>query len=358
MGYHATSWILRMFDMLPRSMFAVNILVYFLLGILLGGILCFFLAPYLFLAVMQVIAWAERRLQRLPTQDVFWGSLGLIIGLIIANLLALPFYRLPWIGQFLPILSSAVFGYLGVSIAVKKREEIFSWGTVLTAFRQKMTHSKKHSASANVNENKVLCACKILDTSVIIDGRIADIVETGFLEGVLVVPTFVLEELQHIADSSDSLKRNRGRRGLDILNKMQKQPDIDILIDEHDLDDDLEVDSKLVKLAQMLDGKVLTNDYNLNKVAELQGVEVLNINELSNAVKSIMLPGEEMRITIVKEGKEHGQGVAYLEDGTMIVVDGGRRFIGQMVTITVTSVLQTAAGRMIFARTKSLERIV
>lgn len=358
MGYHATSWILRMFDMLPRNTFAVNILVYFLLGILLGGILCFLLAPYLFLAVMQVIAWAERRLQRLPTQDVLWGSLGLIIGLIIANLLALPFYRLPWIGQFLPILSSAVFGYLGVSIAVKKREEIFSWGAVLTAFRQKMTHSKKHSASANVNENKVLCACKILDTSVIIDGRIADIVETGFLEGVLVVPTFVLEELQHIADSSDSLKRNRGRRGLDILNKMQKQTDIDILIDEHDLDDDLEVDSKLVKLAQMLDGKVLTNDYNLNKVAELQGVEVLNINELSNAVKSIMLPGEEMRITIVKEGKEHGQGVAYLEDGTMIVVDGGRRFIGQMVTITVTSVLQTAAGRMIFARTKSLERIV
>lgn len=167
-----------------------------------------------------------------------------------------------------------------------------------------------------------------------------------------------MEELQHIADSSDSLKRNRGRRGLDILNKMQKQQDIEILIDEHDLEDNLEVDSKLVKLAQLLDGKVLTNDYNLNKVAELQGVDVLNINELSNAVKSIMLPGEEIRITIVKEGKEHGQGVAYLEDGTMIVVDGGRRFIGQMVTIIVTSVLQTAAGRMIFARTKSLERIV
>ncbi|HHY05143.1 MAG TPA: TRAM domain-containing protein, partial [Thermoanaerobacterales bacterium] len=194
---------------------------------------------------------------------------------------------------------------------------------------------------------------KILDTSVIIDGRIADICKTGFIEGTLVIPNFVLEELRHIADSSDTLKRNRGRRGLDILNKIQKELNIDVDIYEGDFEDINEVDSKLVKLAQVLDGKIITNDFNLNKVAEFQNVQVLNINELSNAVKPVVLPGEEMVVQVIKDGKETGQGVAYLDDGTMIVVDGGKKHIGETIGVMVTSVLQTAAGRMIFARPKT-----
>lgn len=193
---------------------------------------------------------------------------------------------------------------------------------------------------------------KILDTSVIIDGRIFDICQTGFVEGPLVIPSFVLDELRHVSDCSDSLKRTRGRRGLDILNKIQKELPIEVQIWEGDFPEINEVDSKLLKLTQKLDGKVLTNDYNLNKVAEVQGVTVLNINELSNAIKPVVLPGEDMKLTIVKDGKESGQGIAYLDDGTMIVVEGGRKYIGEEIDVTVTSVLQTAAGRMIFAKQK------
>ena len=201
-------------------------------------------------------------------------------------------------------------------------------------------------------------APKILDTSVIIDGRIADICKSGFIEGDLVIPGFVLEELRHIADSSDLLKRNRGRRGLDILNKIQKELEFKVQICERDYDDIAEVDSKLVRLAQDMKGKILTNDFNLNKVAELQGVTVLNINELANAVKPVVLPGEEMEVHVIKNGKEAGQGVAYLDDGTMIVVDGGKRHIGETIGVLVTSVLQTAAGRMIFAKPKTEEKVL
>jgi len=189
----------------------------------------------------------------------------------------------------------------------------------------------------------------ILDTSVIIDGRIADICETNFIEGRLIVPVFVLKELQHIADSEDSLKRARGRRGLDILNKIQKSKKIEVRIHNEDFEDIREVDSKIIRLAKVITAKVLTNDFNLNKIAELQGVKVLNINELSNALKPVFLPGEEMEIRITKEGKEYNQGVAYLDDGTMIVVDNAKQLIGQSIHVVVTSVLQTSAGRMIFA---------
>jgi len=192
----------------------------------------------------------------------------------------------------------------------------------------------------------------VLDTSVIIDGRIFDICKTGIVEGTLVIPGFVLQELRHVADSADSLKRNRGRRGLDILNKIQKELDVPVKVDERDYEDMAEVDAKLLRLAAELNGVVVTNDYNLNKVAAVQGVLVLNINELANAVKPVVLPGEEMVVTILKDGKEAGQGVAYLDDGTMIVVDGGRRYMNETVEVTVTSVLQTAAGRMIFAKLK------
>ena len=199
---------------------------------------------------------------------------------------------------------------------------------------------------------------KILDTSVIIDGRIFDICKTGFVEGPLVIPAFVLEELRHIADSSDALKRNRGRRGLDILNQIQKELDIPVRIYEKDIDDVQEVDSKLLKLGQILKGMVITNDYNLNKVAEFQGVPVLNINELANALKPVVLPGEEMLVQVIKDGKEMGQGIAYLDDGTMIVVDGGKKYVGESIDVLVTSVLQTAAGRMIFAKPKAMDRVV
>ncbi|HHU92511.1 MAG TPA: TRAM domain-containing protein, partial [Halanaerobiaceae bacterium] len=199
---------------------------------------------------------------------------------------------------------------------------------------------------------------KILDTSVIIDGRIADVAKSGFVEGTLIVPEFVLEELRHIADSSETLKRNRGRRGLDILKQMQKEPHVNIQILTQDFDDIQEVDSKLVKLAQIMDARIVTNDFNLNKVAELHGVRVLNINELANAVKPIVLPGEEMNVKVIKEGKEDGQGVAYLDDGTMIVVDDGINFMNQRVSVLVTSILQTAAGRMIFAKPNAKKQIV
>ncbi len=193
---------------------------------------------------------------------------------------------------------------------------------------------------------------KVLDTSVIIDGRVADLCETRFLEGTFLVPHFILDELQHIADSSDSLKRARGRRGLDILNKIQKMGDVDVRIIDEDFPQVKEVDAKLVVLAKKMNAKIVTNDLNLNKVAELQGIRVLNINELCNALRPVVLPGEAIRVFVLKEGKEAGQGVAYLDDGTMIVVDNARRYIGKNIDVVVTSVLQTTAGRMIFTRLK------
>jgi uncharacterized protein YacL len=196
---------------------------------------------------------------------------------------------------------------------------------------------------------------KILDTSVIIDGRIADVCETGFLEGPFIIPQFILRELQHIADSPDPLKRNRGRRGLEILNRLQKQSDLEVRISDQDFPKLPEVDAKLIELAKRINGRIITNDFNLNKVAELLGLTVLNINQLTNALKPIVLPGETIHIQILKEGKEPGQGVAYLDDGTMVVVEEGRRIIGKELDVVVTSVLQTTAGRMIFARPKDEE---
>jgi len=357
LGYQGANYILHLLDFWPQRSLEVTVFGWSA-GIVLGGGLAFLLTPFLIDWLLQLVSWAEVRLQKVPPQEMVSGAIGLIVGLIIANLLVLPFSKLPVVGPFLPFLSSILFGYLGMSVAIKKREEIVNFPSLFPKLKDKMNPLKTKLAARSEEKLENLVACKILDTSVIIDGRIADISETGFLEGTLVVPSFVLEELRHIADSSDALKRNRGRRGLDILNKMQKQEGINIKIYEDDLDDGLEVDSKLVKLAQILNGKILTNDYNLNKVAELQGVGVLNINELANAVKAIVLPGEEILISIIKEGKEPGQGVAYLEDGTMIVVDGGRKFIGELITIVVTSVLQTAAGRMIFAKPKGMEKVM
>jgi uncharacterized protein YacL len=235
----------------------------------------------------------------------------------------------PWVY----VLLTCILGYLGLVIGSKKSEELsFSpFGT------------QKGARQSD---------CRILDTSVIIDGRIADICETGFVEGTLITPRFVLDELQHIADSSDSLKRSRGRRGLDILNRMQKSVGVNIEVVDQDFPKIKGVDGKLIALAKKMGGKIITNDFNLNKVAELQGIKILNVNELANALKPVVLPGELMTVKVIKEGKEPGQGVAYLDDGTMVIIDNAVRHQGETVEVIVTSVLQTTAGRMIFSELK------
>ncbi|MDD5167357.1 MAG: TRAM domain-containing protein [Syntrophales bacterium] len=263
----------------------------------------------------------------------------MIIGLLIAFLLAygLNFVSairenqaiLPWVYTTL----TGIMGYLGLVLGSKKIEELKFFGS---------------------SQAKQVSEMRILDTSVIIDGRIADICETGFVEGTLTVPRFVLDELQYIADSGDSMKRSRGRRGLDILNRMQKSAGIHIDIIDQDFPRIKGVDAKLIALAQAQSGRIITNDFNLNKVAELQGIKILNVNELANALKPVVLPGESMTVKIIKEGKEPGQGVAYLDDGTMIIVDHAQKFQGQVVEVNVTSVLQTTAGRMIFSEMKGL----
>lgn len=309
---------------------------------ILFGLIFFLLSPYIYKGITKLIEYAEKSIQKLSASEIIFGAVGVIIALIITSLVGMPLNRIekiPVVGQVLFILFNIIGAIIGADVAIKKKEDIYN----IIASMKKAPKDKKAKTKA---------IAKVLDTSVIIDGRIFDICETGFVEGPLVIPNFVLDELRHISDSSDSLKRNRGRRGLDILNKIQKELAIEVQIWEGDFPEIAEVDSKLLKLAQKLGGKVVTNDYNLNKVAEFQGVPVLNINELANAIKPVVIPGEEMRIPIIKDGKESGQGIGYLDDGTMIVVEGGRRFIGEELDVTVTSVLQTAAGRMIFAKQK------
>lgn len=328
------------------------------------GIIGFLVAPFSIRSFIALMRWMDSRLTRVPTNDLMGGAIGGIIGLIIASLFSNAFVSIRFFGPLIAVLLSLFLGYLGLTIGMKRKEDVLGFLNFFPRFRDRGDkadkadkHKDKEGKEGKVSRPLESVSYKILDTSVIIDGRIADIVKTGFLEGVLLIPSFVLEELRHIADSSDLLKRNRGRRGLDILNQISKETVIKVHIHEQDFEDINEVDSKLVRLGQVLGSPLLTNDYNLNKVAELQGVKVLNINELANALKPIVLPGEEMLVQVMKEGKEPGQGVAYLDDGTMIVVDMGRRFMGQNVVVLVTSVLQTAAGRMIFAKPKtSLEK--
>jgi len=323
-------------------------IAFIILGSVISGLIGFFIAPIFVKYLWDYTTRVERRLHKTPVQDIIIGSFGLILGLVIANLLSAPLARFPGLGVFLPTVSSILLGYLGLSVALKKKDELLG---LLNLF------PRLGSGREKIERGGV---AKVLDTSVIIDGRIADICQSGFIEGTIIIPSFVLQELQHIADSSDLLKRNRGRRGLDVLNRMQKELNVKVQIYERDFPGHLEVDAKLVRLAKLLDAKIITNDYNLNKVAELQGVPVLNINELANAVKPVVLPGEEMNVHVIKDGKEFGQGIGYLDDGTMIVIDGGRKHIGETIGVMVTSVLQTAAGRMIFARPKnqSMERSV
>ena len=289
----------------------------------------------LMLAVLVLLL--EFSLRKIPSRVMLGALLGGAIGLGLATIL---------MRAFLPdfIHPSDVFLYLQSSLSVA----LFLAGAIIGIKR--VQHLEFDRSPSMISEQAPTQNYKILDTSVIIDGRIADLSETGFLEGILVIPQFILQELQHIADSADSIKRNRGRRGLEILHKIQKRVDIQVEIHEKDFPKILEIDAKLVELAKDLQAKLITNDFNLNKVAELQGVSVLNVNELANALKPVVLPGEEIEVQVLKEGKEYDQGIAYLDDGTMIVIDHAKKLIGKTVSVSVTSVLQTTAGRMIFGQ--------
>jgi len=281
----------------------------------------------------------EQRLETVPFSIALWGGLGLVFSLLIAGLIGL-------VSGFVENSQHSVFSLLATLILFLG---VPYWGLSMG-----IRYGKEDDAMADVpsESSDQAYKTKLLDTSVIIDGRIADLCETGFIEGTLIVPHFILQELQHIADSSDGLKRARGRRGLDVLNVLQKMENLHVKLVEDDFPHVKEVDTKLIELAKQMDAKVLTNDFNLNKVAGIQGVEVLNINDLCNALKPVVLPGEIIRVFVLKEGKEAGQGVAYLDDGTMVVVDHAKASIGKNAEVVVTSVLQTSAGRMIFTRIK------
>ncbi len=331
--------LVTLFVDIPAGMHFTPVTIgYYAFGGILFGLILYLIIPLFITIFNRIVSWADGKLKSVPTQDIALVVFSLIITLLIGLLLSYPIYRIPVVGVFISPIITLLLVFIGVRFVLNRKEEFTFLSTLFN-----------RNVRGGGRENEVF---KILDTSAIIDGRIVDICKTGFLEGVLVVSGFVLEELRHIADSPDLLKRNRGRRGLDVLNKIQKEMDIPVQIYEGDFEDIPEVDSKLVKLAKTINGKIVTNDFNLNKVCELQGIAVLNINELANAVKPVVLPGEEMVAQIIKDGKEAGQGVAYLDDGTMVVVEGGRRYIGETIEVMVTSVLQTAAGRMIFAKPK------
>jgi len=316
-------------------------------SVLIGAIILYVLALFTTDYLINFMKWMEDRLVKAPIGDLLFGTLGLIVGLSVAFLLnfAVEAMQLPFFSAVLPVLLTIILGYLGFQVGFQKREEMTQ---MIMSSRQQSTKKKVGDTSQALQQ----ASYKLLDTSVIIDGRISDISATGFIEGVLVVPQFVLTELQHIADSSDTLKRTRGRRGLDVLRVLQNERSSAVLITDDDFEDTAEVDLKLVRLAKKMGGVVVTNDFNLNKVCDLHKVPVLNINDLANAVKPVVIPGEDMHIVVIKDGKEQNQGVAYLDDGTMIVVEDGKSHIGKAITVSVTSVLQTSAGRMIFAKAK------
>jgi len=305
---------------------------------LLGTLFGLILTPYF---TTRPVRHLRSTLARVSPQTLVAGLIGLIAGLIIAALLAFPISLLPSpFGDILPFIGVILFGYLGIAVFVTRRNDLFS----VVRFSLPGRASDKNADDPQANRTI------LVDTSVIIDGRISDISRTGFLAGTLLIPRFVLNELQYIADSADNLRRQRGRRGMEVISELQKESTIPVRISDIDVEGVREVDDKLVILARQLQCPILTNDYNLNRVAELQGVPVLNVNELANAVKSVLLPGETLTVNIIQEGKETGQGVGYLDDGTMVVVEDGSDYLSFEAMVTVTKVLQTAAGRMIFAR--------
>lgn len=307
-------------------------------GLAVGALLGFLLSVWIWRRFEHAMNWALNRLAHVPLRDVLLGVLGLGSGLVLALLVGIPLSGIPVLGPYLTLAAALALGYLGYHLVMQRRDEV-------TGSLPRLERSRGSARGRGTP--------KVLDTSVIIDGRIADVVKAGFLESPLVVPRSVLNELQRIADSSDTLRRNRGRRGLDILQRLQQDLQAVQIVD--DPTDVADVDGRLVALAKTLRGWIVTNDFNLNKVAELQGIRVLNINELSQALRPVLLPGEELTVQVIKDGKEAGQGVGYLDDGTMVVVEGGKKYIGETPEVVVTSVLQTVAGRMIFGRPKEAQ---
>jgi uncharacterized protein YacL len=312
----------------PGDYYLRYVVVLMLSGVALGGIL----APWV---TIRPIKYVRKKIRELPVQELFAIIVGLIVGLIVAALLSPVLANLPSpFGEIMPFVGAVLFAYFGVVVMIIRQRELFALvGTRLTG------------EASPINERPVL-----LDTSVIIDGRIADISLTGFIMGTMLVPRFVLNELQHIADSPDMLRRNRGRRGLDMLNRLKDESVTPVRITDMDVPEAHDVDDKLIMLAKNLRCPIITNDYNMNRVAQLQGVLVLNINELANAVKSVLLPGETISVKVIQEGKELGQGVGYLDDGTMIVVEEGRPYVGQVIPVRVKKVLQKTEGRLVFAQ--------
>lgn len=319
-------------------------------GTIVGVVIGYLISSFLLHKGLFIAKRLERVLTHIPNQQLIAGTIGLLFGLIIANLIGFAFNQVPIIGPYIPIILSAIFGYSGLRLMARKGPEMYLNYVKQWTSGDNSNKKSKVSKSLRDSSNHVASSHKLLDTSVIIDGRIKELSATGFIDGPLVVPIFVLNELQTISDSADATKRNRGRRGLDILKDMQDSNVIPIQIVEDDYDDLEEVDSKLMRLSLEKHWKLMTNDYNLNKVAKVQGIHVLNLNELANVLKPALIAGEWIRVQVMKEGKEIHQGVAYLDDGTMIVVEDGRPYVGQEVEVMVTSILQTSAGRMIFAR--------
>jgi uncharacterized protein YacL len=328
-----------------------------------AGILAFIITPYITVIPYQ---WIRDKIRVASASDLVAAVIGLIIGLLISVLVAIPLQYLPWVfGRITPFIAAVIFGYLGVVTAVLRKNDIAHlFQNAVTRRREQSDERERERAERGERSKKrdqekepIVPATPakqiiLLDTSTIIDGRIADISQTGFIMGTIIVPRFVLNELQRIADSADTMRRNRGRRGLEILNRLQKDATVPIEIVDTDVEGIADVDGKLVQMARDEHCPIITNDFNLNRVAELQGVKVLNINELANAIKPVLLPGEDIHIKIMQDGKELGQGVGYLDDGTMIVVEGGRQYMNTTIEVTVTRVLQTVAGRMIFAHPK------
>ena len=333
-----------------------------LAGVIIGGVL----VPYLILKSWRMCA---EYINSLPGSALISGTAGLLVGLVVASLVSIPLYTMSgWVSWGVPVIVNVALGLFGLGMGVQRERDMRAIFPGLDAPIQTTSPVNGPTMSSNgttsngngwtgkadkVKTQKMSRNGNILvDTSAIIDGRIADLSITGFLEGSLVVPRFVLDELRHIADSSDPLRRNRGRRGLEVLGKLRKDEAVPLQVLDVGVENGNEVDAVLVQLAREMQSSILTTDYNLNRVAELQGVQVLNVNELANALKSIVIPGEELRVNIVQEGKEVGQGVAYLDDGTMVVIEGGRRYLNAFHDVAVTRVLQTAAGRIIFAQPK------
>lgn len=322
-------------------------------GLFIFSWLALVLSPFITNALFNYAERLTASLSKVPTSDILVMIFGIGIGLILANLIGSPFSRLPLVGPYIPIVLSLVLSIVGAKLALRKHNDIVSFFNRIPSRKAvKAPTAEAEDVLAGPLGDRLYSSNKLLDTSVIIDGRLMDIMAAGFLDGMLVVPNFVLEELQKLSDSADNLKRAKGRRGLDLVQDLQISYKERVLVVDNDYDDLDGVDAKLVRLAKQANADIITNDYNLNKVAGIQGVKVLNINELSNAIKPVVVAGEEMTVYLVKEGKEQNQAVAYLDDGTMIVVENGRSAIGSSAAVVVTSVLQTSAGRMIFAKAR------